>query len=404
MCEPGGKGTERGMTIKMKRKTINLINTKRMRTRILFSFIASVALLASCGDKNDNGRGGGFGGATMVNAIEVPARTVTAQTAYPTSVEGVVNSAVRPKVSGYVTDVEVDEGQAVKAGQVLFRLETEALSEDAQAAQANVNAAEVEVNRLKPLVEKGIISEVQLQTAEARLAQAKANYQSISANIGYATVKSPITGYVGSINHREGSLVSPSDPTPLTTVSQVDQVFAFFSMNERDYIDFLKSTPGKSIEDKLGNFPPVKLRLINGDVYEHTGQIETVTGQVDPQTGTVSFRARFPNPDRILSQGSSGQVLVPKTYEDVPVIPESATIDRQGRIFVYGVKGDSVVVSRSIRVRDRVNNLIVAGDGVSRGDVIVAQGVQNLRDNAPVKVQMLPFDSVAHSLETVFKY
>lgn len=371
-----------------------------MKTRILFSIIVVLAVLSSCG-KKPNGQG--RGGPTMVNAIEVPLRTVTASTAYPASIQGVVNSAVRPKVSGFITEVNVDEGQAVNRGDVLFRLETAALSEDALAAQANVNAAEVEVNRLRPLVDKEIISEVQLQTAEARLAQAKAGYKSITANIGYATVRSPISGHVGSINFRQGALVSPSDPTPLTTVSKVDDVYAFFSMNESDYINFLKTTPGKTVSDKLDNFPKVQLRLINGDLYDHSGTIETVTGQVDPGTGTVSFRAGFPNPDRILSQGSSGRVLVPKTYEDVPVIPASATIDRQGRIFVYKVIGDTTAVSQSVDVRDRVGNIIVVGEGLFKGDIIVAQGTQNLRDNAPIRVQMMPFDSIAGTLEPVFK-
>lgn len=371
-----------------------------MKTRILFSIMVPLAVLSSCG-KKPNGQG--RGGPTFVNAIEVPSRTVTAYRAYPASIQGVVNSAVRPKVAGYITEVKVDEGQAVNQGDVLFRLETAALSEDAQAAQANVNAAQVEVSRLRPLVDKGIISEVQVQTAEARLAQAKAGYKSITANIGYATVKSPIAGYVGSINFRQGALVSPSDPTPLTTVSKVNDVYAFFAMNESDYINFLKTTEGKTVSDKVKNFPKVKLQLINGDMYDHPGTIETVTGQVDPGTGTVSFRAGFPNPERILSQGSSGKVLVPRTYEDVPVIPESATIDRQGRIFVYKVNGDSSAISRSVQVRDRMDNLIIVGDGLSKGDIIVAQGVQNLRDNAPIRVQMIPFDSIAGNLKPVFK-
>ncbi|MBD3631303.1 efflux RND transporter periplasmic adaptor subunit [Cyclobacterium sp.] len=139
--------------------------------------------------------------------MEVPLKTVTAYSSYPVGIEGTVNSAVRAKVPGNITDVLVDEGEAVKKGQTLFRLETASLAGEAGAAKANVNAAQVEVDKLKPLVEKGIISNVQLQTAEARLAQAKANYNSITANIGYATIKSPVNGYVGAINYRIGSLV-----------------------------------------------------------------------------------------------------------------------------------------------------------------------------------------------------
>lgn len=371
-----------------------------MRTQVLSILLPAAVLLASCGGDRAPQR---HMGPTLVNAVEVPTRTVTSYASYPASMEGVVSSAIRPKVSGYITQVNVDEGQAVKEGDVLFRLETASLSEDAEAAMANVNAAEVEVARLRPLVDKGIVSEVQLQTAEARLSQAKATHKSIVANIGYATVRSSISGNVGSINYREGALVSPADPTPLTTVSKVDDIYVFFAMNEGEYIDILRTTPGEKLSDKINNFPEVRLRLINGDIYPHAGRIETVTGQVDPRTGTVSFRAVFPNPERLLSHGGSGTVLIPRTYEDVPVIPESATIDRQGRIFVYAVHGDTTAVSKSIEVKDRIDGLIVVGDGLKPGDVIVARGSQNLRDHAAVNVVMLPLDSIVGAIEPVFK-
>ncbi len=161
---------------------------------------------------------------------------------------------------GYITQVLVDEGEKVSKGQTLFKLETEALSQDAGAARANVNAAQVEVDKLKPLVEKGIISPVQLETAKARLEQAKAGYSSIAASIGYANIKSPVDGYVGAINFREGALVSPGDPTPLTTVSDIDEVYAFFSMNERDYLNFIQDAEGASLSEKIENFPPVQLQ------------------------------------------------------------------------------------------------------------------------------------------------
>src|SRR5690606_24582612 len=167
--------------------------------------------------------------------IEVPARSVTGYTSYPVSIEGTISSDVRAKVAGYITDVLVDEGQKVSKGQTLFKLETASLNQEAGAAEANVNAARVEVEKLVPLVEKGIISKVQLETAKARLAQAEAGYKSITASIGYATIKSPVNGHVGSIPFREGTLVSPGDPVPLTTVSEINEVYVFFAMNEKDY-------------------------------------------------------------------------------------------------------------------------------------------------------------------------
>lgn len=363
-------------------------------------FIVSVFFLASCQEtKKEQPQPR----PVSLPVVEVPLKDVTAITTYPVSIEGTVNSAVRAKVPGYITSVLVDEGQRVRKGQTLFRLETQSLSQDAGAAQANVNAAKVEVDKLKPLVEKGIISQVQLETARARLAQARANYNSITASIGYATIKSSIDGYVGAINFRQGALVSPGDPTPLTIVSDIDDVYAFFAMNERDYLDFIQNTPGETLSEKIRNFPPVELQLVNGQLYKAKGKIETVTGQVNTSTGTVSFRATFPNPNRILANGNSGKIRIPKTYENVPVIPEASTFEQQGIVYVYKVQGDTLAITSQIEVTDRVQNMIVIGDGLKEGDKIVAQGVGKLRDNTRITPQMVPFDSIANTLKVVFK-
>lgn len=371
-----------------------------MKKLSFVTIVLSIFSLVSC--KNEEQQAPGQA-AMPYPVIEVPVKTVTGYSSYPVSLEGKVNSAVRAKVPGYVTGVLVDEGEKVKQGQVLFRLETEALSQDAGAAKANVNAAQVEVDKLKPLVEKGIISNVQLETAKARLEQAKANYSSVAANIGYATIKSPVDGYVGSVNYREGALVSPNDPQPLTMVSDIEDIYAFFSMNEKEYLNFLQNTPGKNLSEKIGNFPAVQLVLVNGSIYEQEGKIETVTGQVDPSTGTVSFRAVFPNPNQLLASGNSGKIRIPRTYKEVPVVPESASFEQQGRVYVYKVQGDSIAISTPIRTKDRVENLIIVESGIEPGTVIVAQGVGKLRNNTPITPQPIPFDSIVNSIKPVFK-
>jgi len=363
------------------------------------SLILGLLFLSSCQEKQNTQQAP----PPAFPVVEVPLRTVTGYTSYPASLEGIISSDVRAKVSGYITAVLVDAGKPVRKGQTLFQLETQTLIQDAGAARANVNAAQVEVDKLKPLVEKGIVSEMQLATAEARLAQAQAVLKSISANISYASIRSPIDGYVGAINFREGTLVGPADPTPLTTVSDIDKVYAFFAMNERDYLDFLQAAKGKNLTEKISNFPPVQLQLVNGQVYDHPGVIETVTGQVNPLTGTVGFRAIFPNPDRLLADGNSGVIRIPRTYENVPVVPEAATFEQQGRVYTFRVQGDTVVVSTPIQVVDRVDNLAVVASGIEAGDKIIAEGVGKLRHNAPVQPQIVPFDSVAHTLQTVFK-
>lgn len=370
---------------------------KRLSLPVL---IVAVLLWSACQDKKASPQGQTR---QAFPVVEVPLKTVTGYAVYPVSIEGTVSSAVRAKVAGYITAVLVDEGQRVQKGQTLFTLETQALTQDAGAAKANVNAAQVEVNRLKPLVEKGIISPVQLETAEARLAQAIATYNSVTASIGYATIKSPISGYVGAINFRQGALVSPGDPLPLTTVSDVDNVYAYFSMNERDYLDFLQTTKGNTLTEKIGNFPPVELQLVNGQLYDKKGKIETVTGQVNKSTGTVSFRATFSNAERILMHGNSGIIRIPKVYEKVPVVPAASTFEQQGIVYVYKLQGDTIARANPIQVIDRIENLIVVRSGVEAGDKIVAQGTGKLRDNTPVQPRQVPFDSIANAVKVVFK-
>src|SRR5690554_5333311 len=221
-----------------------------MKKLSYFGILVGAVVLASCNGNANQGQQ--MAVAPMsVPVVEIPLKDVSGYTSYPTSIEGVINSQVRAKVSGYITDVLVDEGQPVKKGQTLFKLETQTLSQDAGAAEANVAAAQVEVNRLKPLVAKGIIGKVQLETAEARLVQAQSSYNSIAANIDYANIKSPVDGYVGAIPYRQGSLVSPNDPTPLTTVSMIDEVFAYFALNERDYLNFIQNTEGENLGEKI---------------------------------------------------------------------------------------------------------------------------------------------------------
>ncbi|WP_417238938.1 efflux RND transporter periplasmic adaptor subunit [Bizionia sp.] len=341
--------------------------------------------------------------ALPLTVTEVPQKNVTAYTTYPTTIEGTINSEVRAKVSGYIQKVLVDEGQQVKKGQVLFKLETESLSQDAEAAKASVNVAQVEVDKLKPLVEKNIISEVQLETAKANLAQAKSVYNSVVANIGYATVKSPVDGFVGAIPYREGSLVSATSVKSLTTVASIERVFAYFSMNETEYLDFLQQTEGKTLQDKIANFPKVELQLANGQTYEQKGTIETVTGQIDANTGTVSFRAVFDNPNMLLTNGNSGTIKIPNTYENALVVPQSATYEQQGQTYVYTVGEGNAATSTLITVEDKTDLFYIVNSGVKTGDLIVVKGIGKLRNGMPIQPQKVAFDSIVKPIKPLFQ-
>jgi len=379
----------------------NYNKMKKIQLPYLFLGLTAFGLLLTgCGD--DQNAGQRAPQAMPYPVITVQSDSITAYATYPTSLEGIINSEVRAKTSGYITDVLVDEGQKVRKGQTLFKLETQSLSQDAAAAKANVNAAQVEVDKLKPLVEKNIISAVQLETAKARLAQAQSSYNSVVANIGYATIKSPVDGYVGAIPFREGALISPTSPTPLTTVADIDKIYAFFSLNEKAYLNFIAKTEGNTLEEKIKNLPKVRLVLANGSLYDQEGTIETINPQVDPSTGTVSFRAVFDNPNRILSSGYSGTIQVPTYYTNATIVPAMSTFERQGITYVYKVQGDTVAVSSSITILDKVNNIVVVTDGVAPGDKIVAKGGGTLRDHPPIIALPVDFDSTAKGLEKVF--
>lgn len=373
-----------------------------------FAVILSVCSVISCGGKQDKAEAAATApaGPAKVTTIKLPTRDVTTFKNYPASIEGVINSDARPKISGYITEVLIDEGQRVRKGQVLFRLETTSLTEEAAAAKANINAAEVQVNQLKPLVEKNIVSQNQLATAEARLSQARAAYQSIVANIGYATVKSPVDGYAGTIRIRKGNLVSPSDSQPLTTIADISQVYAYFSMNEKDYLNFLKTAEGKTKADKIKNMPAVTLIMANGDEYPHPGKIQTINSQIGKQSGSVSFRAVFDNPEQLLTNGSTGQIQVPNVNKDVVIVPQKSTFERQGRTYVVkvaeGEKGTEAALQR-IQIKDQAKGLYVVDSGVNAGDEIIAEGVDRIQDRTPVETVEVSFDSIAKPLKPVFK-
>ncbi|MDO7171996.1 efflux RND transporter periplasmic adaptor subunit [Mariniflexile sp. AS56] len=365
--------------------------------------LSFVLLFLSCGSKGDAKAAAASAAPLPFPVAQLEPKTVTGFQEYPTNLEGIINSAVRAKTSGYIQKVMVDEGEKVRKGQVLFKLETQSLSQDAGAAKARVNVAQVEVNKLIPLVEKNIISAVQLETAKANLAQAKANYSSVSANIGYATIKSPVDGFIGAINFREGTLVSPNDGAPLTTVSDISKVYAFFSLNETQYLNFLQNAEGASLKEKLDNYSAVNLILANGSTYSEKGKIETSTGQVNKSTGTVSLRAVFNNPTQLLTNGNSGKIQIPTVYENVTVVPQEATYEQQGNVMIYKLGDDNKVVTTLIKVKATIGNLYVIESGVDAKDKIVTTGVGKLRNGVEIVPMEVSFEEATKPIATLFK-
>lgn len=334
--------------------------------------------------------------APQIQVITVAPATSELQESYPAIIKGKTDIDIRPQVTGFITKVHVDEGDYVRQGQPLFTLDQVQYQAAVDQANASVNSAKVAVENAqiqadnqKRLYDKNIISESQyilaanqLSQAKAALAQAQAALTSAQRNLSFTVVTSPSNGVVGSIPNREGSLASPSSAQPLTTVSENSQVYAYFSLNEKDLLK-LTDNGQYSLDSKISELPAVKLMLPNGTIYPVEGKIATVSGVINNATGAASVRALFDNANGMLRSGSTGQILLPQTTEDAIIIPQKASYELQDRRYVYVVNDSNQVASRYITVLDNNDgkNFVVTS-GLTPGEVVVIEGVgTKVRDN-----------------------
>ncbi|MDE5923387.1 MAG: efflux RND transporter periplasmic adaptor subunit, partial [Muribaculum sp.] len=369
------------------------------------SLIAGVAVvLASCG------------GGQQQQQMPVPQiATMTVEygnseleSAYPVTIKGRTDIAIRPQVSGFITKVHVDEGQQVRKGQVLFTLDQVQYQAAVDAAQAAIRVAESAVNTAqltadnkRRLYDKNIISEYEWQMADNQLKQAKAQLASANAqlvtaqkNLAYTVVTAPSDGVIGSIPNREGSLASPSSMEPLTTVSDNSEVYAYFSLNEKDILS-MTDNGSRSLNASVDAMPAVSLRLANGEIYPEKGKVATVSGVIDNTTGAATVRALFNNPSGMLRSGSTGSVLIPNSYEKVIIIPQSATSELQNIRFAYVVNDSNKIVATPIQVSpisDGKNFIVVSG--LEAGQRIAVEGVgTSVRDGITIQ----PVDASAQA-------
>lgn len=328
-------------------------------------------------------------------STKVVERPLSTFDVYPARLRGMVSSEIRAKVSGYIRSVEVEEGAEISQGEVLFHLETQALSGEVEAARAAMEAAQVEVGNLQPLVEKDIVNEAQLETAKANLARARSNYQGLLAQADYAAIKSPVDGLVGTFNFREGALVRPTDALPLTTVTDASSVFAYFTINEKAFAQLLKRLPGADFQGKIDSVPPIQLILPTGETYSEKGKLEIISRQINPGTGTVTLRARFPNEEGTLLNGGSARLKIPRRYPKMTLVPSLSTFERQGATFVYTLGEGDTARAQRIEVVDQTDRLMLVKKGLRSGERILARGLAKIRSGDAIKPQPIPFDSVA---------
>ena len=338
--------------------------------------------------------GGGQGGMKMGdNEFAVQSVTVTSSsqtTQYPATIKGLQDIEIRPQVSGFIVKLCVDEGATVRKGQALFQIDPTQYKAAYDQAKAGVESAkETEANK-KMLHEQKIISDFEYQTAvnnlltaKANLAQAEAAYAAAKQNLGFCTVTSPSDGVIGTFPYRVGALVSASVAQPLTTVSQIGDMYVYFSMTEKQLLALTKA--GGTLKEQLEKMPAVKLQLSDGTMYDAEGKIDAVSGVIDQTTGSVSMRAIFPNKQNILRSGCMANVVFPYAMDNIILIPQTATQEIQDKKFVYVLQADSTLKHTEIQVSNLNDgkNYIVTG-GLKEGDKVVVEGVQTLQDGQKI--------------------
>ena len=385
-----------------------------IRKLLQLSIMILLFFIVGCSDKTSNEATQNAAAIPAYSVFKVVSKTATLKTDYPATLQGEQNIEIRPKIDGYIDKIYVDEGAVVKKGQLLFRVSAPQYQQDVNtanaaisSAEADVSAAELQVKKTKPLVDKEIISKYELESAEytlqarkATLAQAKANLANAKTNLGYTTVTSPVNGVIGTIPYKLGSLVSSTTAMPLTTVSNIGNVYAYFSLNEKQLLDFSRQYEGNTLEAKLKQLPAVTLLLADGSEYPEKGKVETIAGLINTETGSASFRATFPNPVGLLRSGGSANVEIPVTINNAIVIPQRSTYELQGKRFVYLVNDSNKVISTEIEVMSvSAGQYFVVTNGIKPGDTIIYESTSSLQDSSAIKPEILPENKVYDSLK-----
>lgn len=377
-----------------------------MNKKKIMMLLAGTAMLVACG-----GGGNMNFGDNEFPVATVGTQSASSQTNYPATIKGIQDVEIRPKISGFITRVCVQEGQTVGAGQLLFVIDNETYQATVRQAQASVNQAQAAVSTAtaqmntakltydnsQQLHKNKVIGDYELQTAKnsfesaqaqvnqakAALAAAQASLRSANETLSFCYVKSPTSGVVGNLPFKVGALVSSSSAQPLTTVSNISTMEVYFSMNEKDVLDMTKSSG--SPQAAIQSFPPVKLQLADGTIYAHEGRVTKVSGVIDPATGSVSMIAQFTNPDKLLKSGGSGSVIIPHENNNAIVVPQECVTEVQDKHFMYVVGKDNKVNYTEVTVdpqNDGKNYVIRSGLKV--GDKYVTKGLTKLQDKMDI--------------------
>lgn len=353
------------------------------------------AILISCSNKD--------GAQPIAQAPTLPILNITSSDAnseieYPVALQGKTDIEIRPQVGGTLEKIFVDEGAYVTKGQPLFKINDNVYRQQYNNAKANLSAAEasvitaqIEVDKLTPLVQNKVVSDYQLRTAKANLSIARSNVQQAKAilanaqiNLNYTNIVASSNGYIGRLPKKQGSLISPQDPEALTKLSDIKEVYAYFSLSENDFINFKAQYSGATISEKLKKLPPVTLVLSDNSEYAQKGNIDMVDGQFDKTTGAITLRAKFSNPNGLLRSGNTGKIKININHQNSIVIPQESTVEIQDKLFVFLLDSKNNVARQPISISGKSGSNYLVKEGIKAGDRIVLKGFENLPDGAAI--------------------
>ncbi|AFK03601.1 efflux transporter, RND family, MFP subunit [Emticicia oligotrophica DSM 17448] len=375
-----------------------------MKTKHALLGICTVIIVSSCANKEEQKK-------QTVDYFPVTSPMVvdtTLHTDYVAEINAVQNVEIRARVKGYLDKIYIDEGKYVKQGQLLFSIHNPELSEEVIKASAitksaitELRAAEIDLSNVKRLVEKNVVSNTELEAAKnkvemmkAKVEEAKANESFSKIQITYTQIRAPFSGIVNRIPNKTGSLIE--DGTLLTSISKNDEVFAYFDVSEKEYLNYLTN-----FKENAHNSSNVTLILANGEEHPFKGKIETTEGEIEPSTGNIAFRARFSNPEKVLKHGASGKIRLLKKYKNAMIIPQKATFEIQDRMYVYVIDAKNQVKSKPIISKHRMPHYYIVESGLDKGDKIIYEGIQNVKDGMTVKPQFIDMDEISKELTYV---
>ena len=294
---------------------------------------------------------------------------------YVCQIHAIRHIEVRNQERGYLQDIYVDEGQFVNKGQLLFRIMPNLYRAEYNKAQAETKVAAIEVKNAQTLADKDIISENELAMAKAKFKKAQAEQALAQTHLSFTEIRAPFSGYVGRFHVRLGSMLEEGEL--ITELSDNSKMWVYFNMPEAAYLDYKMS--------HSSGLDTVRLLMANNKKFEQEGIIETIMSDFNNETGTIAFRATFPNPDKLLRHGETGNVLVEVPFSNALMIPQKATFEILDKKYVYVVDAKNKVHSRAINIAAEMPDLYIVSDGLKAQDKILLEGLRKVHDDQVIK-------------------